>query len=152
MQLLIDNRQEEFEINQELVDEVKKVVNECLMQERGKTEYEVSVSFVNNEEIKTLNAMYRNKDSETDVLSFPIEDDEFMIEGQEAMLGDIVISVEKAKEQAIELGHSFEREIMYLTAHSMFHLMGYDHMEDEEKKIMRQKEKDVMKSLQIFRS
>ncbi|WDV44523.1 rRNA maturation RNase YbeY [Clostridiaceae bacterium M8S5] len=152
MQLLIDNRQEKIEISQEIIEDIKKVVSECLMLERGNTDYEVSVSFVDNEEIKTLNKMYRNKDSYTDVLSFPIEDDSIFIEGQESMLGDIVISVEKGIAQAKELGHSIKRELMYLTAHSMFHLLGYDHMTETEKEIMRQKEKDVMKNLKIFKS
>ena len=111
---------------------------------------EVSVSFVDNEEIRELNREYRNVDSPTDVLSFPMEEDSLGL--FTPLLGDIVISLERALEQSKEYGHSFEREIAYLTAHSMFHLLGYDHMTNEDKKVMREKEKSVMKTLKIFKN
>ena len=103
----------------------------------------------NSLEIKELNKMYRNMDKATDVLSFPMDEDILV---PMPLLGDIIISIETAREQANELGHSLNREICYLIAHSMFHLMGYDHMEEEEKKEMRLKEKQVMKDIGIFKA
>lgn len=152
MELLIDNRQNEIAITQKLIDDIKLVAKECLLLERESTDFEVSISFVDNEEIKRLNSAYRHKDTETDVLSFPLDNEDFLMKDQVTMLGDIVISVEKAKTQAEELGHSFDREILYLTAHSMLHLLGYDHMNEEDKTDMRQREKTVMKNLKIFRN
>ncbi len=144
----IDNRQSKYEITEELEKLLELVINEALMVEGISKDYEVSISFVENSEIRELNREYRGVDSETDVLSFPMED-EFEI--STLLLGDIIISIERAKEQSLEYGHTLEREIAYLTAHSMFHLMGYDHMNEEEKKIMRNKEKQVMKNLGIFK-
>lgn len=144
----IDNRQSKYEITEELEKLLELVINEALMVEGISKDYEVSISFVGNSEIRELNREYRGVDSETDVLSFPMED-EFEI--STLLLGDIIISIERAKEQSLEYGHTLEREIAYLTAHSMFHLMGYDHMNEEEKKIMRNKEKQVMKNLGIFK-
>ena len=92
--------------------------------------------------------MYRGIDNETDVLSFPMEG-EFPMDV--SMLGDIIISAEKAQEQSVEYGHSLIREISYLTAHSMLHLLGYDHMEEDEKRVMRDKEKAIMERLGIFK-
>lgn len=151
MEIFIDNRQDEILLDEEIETMINKVVKECLLYEKIGTDYEISVSFVNNEEIKDLNTRFRGKNKETDVLSFPM-DEEIDIEGQTPLLGDIVISVEKAQEQANEYNHSLIREIAYLTAHSMLHLMGYDHMTEEDKKIMRDKEKDIMKNLGIFKN
>lgn len=145
----IDNRQDKYEISEEMEDLIEKVIKEALNVEGKSEDYEVSISFVDNNEIKTLNRDYRGVDNETDVLSFPIED---QFEFSTPILGDIIISLEKADEQAKEYGHTLEREVAYLTAHSMFHLMGYDHMNDEEKLIMRNKEKQVMKNLKIFKN
>ncbi|MBU5313596.1 rRNA maturation RNase YbeY [Tissierella carlieri] len=149
MEIFIDNRQDKVEINEEISEIIQKVVNEVLSFENKSLDCEVSVSFVDNQEIKELNREYRGVDKDTDVLSFPMED-EFFIEGP-ILLGDIIISMEKALEQSEDFGHSLYREIAYLTAHSMFHLLGYDHMEDEEKSIMREKEKEIMKRLKIFK-
>lgn len=149
MELYIDNRQEKIQVSQEVNELIEKVAREVLIFEQETLDCEISVSLVDNEEIRELNRDYRNKDSETDVLSFPM-DDEFLMEGP-ILLGDIIISVEKALEQANDFGHSVEREIAYLTAHSMLHLLGYDHMQEEEKSIMRSKEKEIMKRLKIFK-
>lgn len=114
---------------------------------------EVSVLFVDNEKIREMNRDYRNKDIETDVLSFPQYDD-VIVESEKEMhvlLGDIVISLEKAKEQAEEFNHSLTRELCYLTVHSMFHLFGYDHMMDDEKKVMRDKEEKILTDAGITR-
>ena len=113
---------------------------------------EISLTLVEPEEIKSLNAEYRNVDSVTDVLSFPqFEDKEQMPSGGELCLGDVVICVERAQQQAEEYGHSFEREMVYLLVHSLLHLLGYDHMDDDEKAIMREKEEHVMEHVDLRR-
>lgn len=117
---------------------------------------EVSVSFVTPEEIQSLNRDYRNVDSVTDVLSFPQFDSvDDLIDMQEetgvAELGDVVICMDRAKEQAEEFGHPLEREVIYLFVHSILHLLGYDHMEEEQKAEMRAREDEVMGELGITR-
>ena len=113
---------------------------------------EVSLTLVEPEEIKEINAEYRNVDSVTDVLSFPqYECVDDMPEEGELMLGDVVICVERAKEQAEDFGHSYEREFVYLFVHSLLHLLGYDHMEDDEKAVMREKEEMVMSHIDLTR-
>ena len=114
---------------------------------------EISVTFVDMNEIHELNREYRGVDRPTDVLSFPqFEDmDNDIPEQGEICLGDVVICRDKAAEQAEEFGHSFEREIVYLFVHSILHLMGYDHMEEDEKKVMRSREEEIMGHLGIER-
>lgn len=148
MEIYIDNRQSDIDISEETKDLFGKVIKECLLVEGKTLDYEVSISLVDNSEIKDLNRDYRGVDRETDVLSFPLDDDFGM---DLPLLGDIIISVEMAIKQAEEYGHSVERELAYLTAHSMFHLMGYDHMDEAEKQVMRNKEKLVMNNLGIFK-
>lgn len=145
---------------------LRKVVEECLDYEECPYEAEVNILFTNDEEIKQINMEYREIDRSTDVLSFPsieyetpgdfskLEEDVasyFHPETGELLLGDIVISVDRAKLQAEEYGHSLEREVAFLTAHSMFHLFGYDHMEETDRKIMEQKQEEVLHRLQIMR-
>jgi probable rRNA maturation factor len=111
---------------------------------------EISVTFTDNEEIKKLNAQYRNIDAATDVLSFPMGENgkyDLNHETGAKILGDIVISMEKAVEQADAFDHSLQREVAYLTAHSVLHLLGYDHVENMEKVRMREKEELVMEQL-----
>ena len=118
----------------------------------------VSITLTCPSYIKKINNEYRNIDKETDVLSFPMfeknEIDE-LIENQnnvvEDVLGDIIISVDRVKEQAIEYGHSFERELAYMVVHGFYHLMGYDHMNDDEKFVMRAKEENILNKLRITR-
>lgn len=148
MNIYFDDRQDSIEISRELERLLESVIKECLRVEGLDEDYEVSVSFVTDEEIQDLNKDYRGVDKVTDVLSFPV-DDEFDV--GDKLLGDIIISTNRAKEQAEDYGHEFIREMAYLTAHSMFHLMGYDHMDDDEKSDMRSKEKLVMKNLNIFK-
>jgi len=115
---------------------------------------EVSVTLTNNVYIHELNKKYRDIDRPTDVLSFALNegDEPEVIDGPEVnMLGDIIISVERAVEQAADYGHSVEREIAFLTVHGMLHLLGYDHMEEEDRKEMRQEEDFVMDKLGITR-
>ena len=112
----------------------------------------LSVSFVDAEEIQRLNREYRGKDAVTDVLSFPQFDPyEYMQDWDEVSLGDVVICEERARQQAEEFGHSYERELIYLFVHSCFHLLGYDHETEEEKKVMREKEEKVMTELDLRR-
>lgn len=150
MEIYIDNRQDEIEINQDVKEMIKKTIKEVLIFENKTLDCEISVSFVNNDEIQELNKEYRGLDKETDVLSFPMEE-EFFIEGAPYLLGDVIISLEKALEQSREYGHSLIREISYLTTHSIFHLLGYDHIDEEEKDVMRSKEKEIMRRLAIFK-
>ena len=114
---------------------------------------EISVTFVNMEEIHELNKLHRRVDKPTDVLSFPQFEDvcEEAPEEGEICLGDVVICREKAAEQAEEFGHSFEREILYLFVHSVLHLLGYDHMEEGEKKVMRAREEKIMEHIDVLR-
>ncbi len=144
MELCIDNRQN-LPLPQGIEEKIEKALLAGLAVEGYTTKVEISLSFVGEEEIRTLNREYRNRDDITDVLSFPLEED-FPQENE--LLGDIVLCVKRAEEQAREYGHSTERELIYLSIHSLFHLLGYDHMEEEEKKIMRQKEKDSLKKLE----
>ena len=145
--VFFDDRQDVMEITKDNEDAIKNAVDAVLTAEGLNGDFEVSVSFVTNEEIKELNREYRNVDSETDVLSFPMNEE---FDGVN-ILGDIVISTQKIIEQANDFNHSLEREMCYLTVHSMLHLLGYDHMNKEEKNKMRAKEKEIMKKLKIFK-
>ena len=112
----------------------------------------VSVTFTDNEGIRDLNRQYRNMDKPTDVLSFPLIDfeggDEPPVDEPQAMLGDIVLSLEQAAAQADEFGHSFEREAAFLTVHSMLHLLGYDHVNgEEEDREMRRRQREILEGM-----
>ena len=123
------------------------------MHNLDKERCEISVTFVDLDEIHELNKQYRGVDKPTDVLSFPQFDDleEEIPEVCEICLGDVVICEQKAREQAEEFGHSFERELVYLFTHSVLHLLGYDHMEEDEKKAMRAREEEIMKQIGLMR-
>ncbi len=136
-----NDQQDNIEISQEMLELLEKVIVTAAELE-GYSGGEVSVAFVDNQQIKELNNKYREKDEATDVLSFPIDDE---------MLGDIIISTRRAAEQAEEYGHSLKRELAYLTVHGMLHLFGYDHHNKEEKDEMRQKEERVLTQLDISR-
>jgi len=158
MNILIDNRQDKVKNVAEIEVLVEEAIKKVLELEDLQEDYEISVSFVDNDEIRKLNKYYRGIDQETDVLSFPLEEFELVeedeineVEEERVLLGDIVISLEKAMEQAQEYGHSFEREVAYLTVHGMLHLLGYDHMEEKEKKMMREKEEAVLAELNLSR-
>ena len=140
-------------VTQEILDTMMQAAEYCLDAEQIDTERsEISVTFVSLEEIHELNREYRQVDSPTDVLSFPQFDDlDDLPEEGEIMLGDVVICSDRAKEQAEEFGHSFEREIIYLFVHSVLHLLGYDHMEEDEKRIMRRREEEVMERIGLKR-
>lgn len=144
----------------------KKVIEACLDYEECPYEVEVSILLTDNEQIRQINQEFREIDAPTDVLSFPVVEYEvpgdfshledavagyFHPESGELLLGDIVLSIERAEEQAEEYGHSLLRELAFLTAHSMFHLFGYDHMEEDERRVMEEKQKEVLDKLQILR-
>ena len=141
--------------NKEYKDIIKKVLDECFREEKleGKNLY-VNVVLTNAQNIKVINKEHRGIDKETDVLSFPMferEDLENIQLENEDVLGDMVISIERVEEQAKEYGHSFERELSYMVVHSFYHLLGYDHMNDEDKKEMRKKEENILNKLNITR-
>ena len=145
--------EEEQVVSQEILDTMMKAAELCIDAENIDVDRsEISVTFVDMEEIHQLNRDYREVDSPTDVLSFPQFDDlNDLPEEGEIALGDVVICKDKAEEQAQEFGHSFEREIIYLFVHSVLHLLGYDHMDEDEKKILRRQEEAVMEQLGITR-
>ncbi len=138
---------------------VKKVLDKCF-EEEGLLDSKLimTITFTTPEEIRKINKKYRKIDKATDVLSFPMfekyELDEKIKNGDfpyEDVLGDVIISIEKVREQAKEYGHSFERELSYMLVHGFYHLMGYDHIEEEDKKIMRPKEEKILNELKITR-
>lgn len=142
--VLIKNDQKKIKMTPDLRRLVKRAVLAVLDFEDFGRRAEVSVTFTDNERIHELNREYRNVDRPTDVLSFPLSDGEdYDTDGDAVLLGDIVISLERAQTQAEEYGHSFEREVAFLTVHSMLHLLGYDHEtspEDERDMFARQDE------------
>ena len=144
----INNDQSIVKITPALRGLIRRAVTQTLLYEDFSRPCEVSVTFTDNEKIRELNRTYRNIDRETDVLSFPLFDEDFS-DGEKAALGDVVISLEKAVRQAEEYGHSFEREVAFLTVHSLLHLLGYDHetsAEDEKEMFFRQEE--ILKLMQ----
>ncbi|NCC15140.1 MAG: rRNA maturation RNase YbeY [Clostridia bacterium] len=155
MTILIDNRTEEA-LSLELSQVIEKIIVDSLAYEGFEKPCEVSVSIVDNEEIRQINKQFRAIDRATDVLSFPLltfEEGELVDcnEKNEVLLGDIIISLERAREQAEEYGHSLKREIAFLTAHSMLHLLGYDHMDEEEEKEMFAKQREILNKAGIPR-
>lgn len=143
----------DFELENELLEKMEEGAVICVDQEgidAGRVE--ISLTLVDADEIQQLNRDYRNVDKVTDVLSFPQYDDlnELPEEG-EIMLGDVIICRQRAEEQAEEFGHSVEREMVYLFVHSVCHLLGYDHMEEDEKAEMRAKEESVMEQINVTR-
>lgn len=136
---------------------IETVVNETIKQENLTNEMlECSFIFVDNEQIREINANYRQKDAVTDVITFAIEDEmpgEIKIQGipMPRMLGDVFISLPRTREQAERYGHSFERELSFLAVHGCLHLLGYDHLEPEEEKVMFGKQEDILNALGIRR-
>lgn len=141
-------------------DDIQAVIFAVLDLEEVTHDVEVSLTYTDNEEIRLINKEHRDKDMATDVLSFPmvqVIDGELQLEDSknyttgDIMLGDIIISLERAEEQAKDFGHSFKREVCFLVAHSMLHLLGYDHMTEEEETRMISKQKIVMEKVGILR-
>ena len=157
--IYIENEQEILPVTEEIESLINAVIEASLKYEKVEETAEVNVLIVDNETIRQINNEQRNIDSATDVLSFPMLDFENgkMIKTEadyfegDLVLGDIVVSFERAKEQSEEFGHSFNREVGFLVCHSMLHLLGYDHMEESERQIMRQKEEAILESINLTR-
>lgn len=148
----------DIEENSKYIEIIERVIGQAFKKENiDKLNLYTNIILTNPENIKKINEKYRKIDKETDVLSFPMfEKDEIQNmknngNNIEEALGDIVISIERVKEQAEEYGHSFERELAYMLVHGFYHLMGYDHIDEEDKKIMREKEEGVLSLLNIQR-
>lgn len=148
----------EWEENAQYKELIKQVLLTCFKQENLENCFlSMSVTLTDNETIRKINQEYREIDKATDVLSFPmlekeeIEQIKEKKQQREEIFGDIIISIPKVKEQAKEFGHSIQRELAYMLVHGFYHLMGYDHMTEEEKKQMREKEEIVLKKLNITR-
>ena len=149
----------DVEENSKYEDIINLVIDKCFKVERlEKLNLYISITLTTPEHIRKINNEFRQIDKETDVLSFPMfeknELDE-MVEKQDNFvpetIGDIIISVQRVEEQAKEYGHSFERELAYMVVHGFYHLMGYDHMVEEDKVVMREKEENVLNILNIVR-
>ncbi|ADL51200.1 rRNA maturation RNase YbeY [Clostridium cellulovorans] len=165
--IYLDNRQSEVEVDDDFNGTIRKVIDYALKEEGVNIPYEISIIYVDNETIRNINSDTRKIDKVTDVLSFPMldypkgqvykntyEDQSFHVVDLDdgyLVLGDIVLSLEKAKEQSEEYGHSYLRETCYLVIHSVLHLLGYDHMEEEEKGIMRKREETILSEFSIVR-
>ena len=149
----------DIEENKKYEEIIKRVVKKCFETENMEnSKLYISITLTTPNNIQEINKQYRKIDKATDVLSFPMfekQEIDAKIQNQdfefEDVLGDIVISVEQVKVQALEYGHSFERELAYMVVHGFYHLMGYDHMVEEDKMLMRQKEENVLNILEITR-
>lgn len=145
----------DIEENKEYEEIIRKVLNKCFKEEKleNKKLY-VNVVLTDSKNIQSINKKHRGIDRPTDVLSFPmfkkVELDNLKIKNED-ILGDMVISIEKVKQQGEEYGHTFKRELAYMVVHSFYHLLGYDHMTKNDKKEMRQKEEDILQKLDINR-
>ncbi len=150
---------QDIEPKKEYEQIIRKVLTECFKEEKLEdSKLYITITLTNPENIQKINREYRNIDKATDVLSFPmfernelnqkIEKKDFE---HEDVLGDIIISIKKVEEQAIEYNHSFERELSYMLVHGFYHLMGYDHIKEEDKKEMRPKEEKILEKLKITR-
>ena len=132
------------------LEEVRKFIDFAL-KELKLTNVMFNVIIINNEEIHKINKQYRGIDRPTDVISFALEDDDTFVKTDKRILGDIYISIDKAKEQANEYGHSFLRELCFLTIHGILHLLGYDHMEKEDEKVMFELQERILSAYGVKR-
>lgn len=149
MSLSIDFLDETNEVPTDLINQIEELLNFAAQKEEIESGSELSVTFVSNEKIQEINREYRNKDYATDVISFALEEmgeGEIEVSGGDMprVLGDIIISVKKAEEQAEEYGHSFQREIGFLAVHGLLHLLGYDHENEEDEKIMFDRQRAIL--------
>lgn len=155
VKVYISNNQKDVKVPTGIRLLIRRCCHAVLLDEGIEQACEVSVNFINNEQIRELNREYRGKDTPTDVLSFPLgEDGHYDTNGDTnaLMLGDIAISIEKAMEQAERYNHSLQREIAFLTVHSMLHLLGYDHEDGGLPALrMREKEETILKKLGLSR-
>ena len=159
-EIILENNQDELPIDSGITDTIERVIIKTLDYEGCDFSAQVSVTIADADEIRRINRQMRNIDAVTDVLSFPMLEfdesrkmitDDYDLDGDNLMLGDIVICATRAKEQAEEFGHSFLREMAFLTVHSMLHLLGYDHMEEEQEREMFARQEEILNSLGITR-
>ncbi len=149
----------DIEENNEYEEIIKKVIERCYKEENlENSKLFITITLTDPENIQRINKEYRNIDKPTDVLSFPMFEKEELDKkianndfGYEDILGDIIISIKRVEEQAEEYGHSFERELSYMVVHGFYHLMGYDHIREEDKIKMRPKEEKILQALKIER-
>ena len=149
----------DIEPNNKYEETIKKVLEQCFKEEKiENSKLSITITLTNPDNIQKINKEYRNIDKQTDVLSFPMFEKQELEEKiknedfeHEDILGDIIISIQKVQEQAKEYEHSFERELSYMVVHGFYHLMGYDHIKEEDKKQMRPKEEKVLNDLKIQR-
>jgi probable rRNA maturation factor len=156
MHLTLDLIDQTESLSTENLEMIEKMLHHAAQSEGIEAGSELSVTFVNNEEIQQINHEYRGKNVPTDVISFAMEElgegeMAIEVEGVPRMLGDIIISVDRAKEQAADYGHSEERELGFLAIHGFLHLLGYDHMEEDEEKEMTQKQEAILQSFGLRR-
>lgn len=154
VRIYFSNQQKKTRVNPGLKLLVLYAVNTALSCEGWTRPSSVSVTFTDNKGIREKNLEFRGIDAPTDVLSFPMYDirgGEVPEKGEPVMLGDIVLSLEKAYEQSLEYGHSYKRECAFLVVHSVLHLLGYDHMEPEDEEEMRARQRIIMKKMRIER-
>ncbi|MCM2531602.1 rRNA maturation RNase YbeY [Neobacillus pocheonensis] len=156
MNLMIDFLDETNELTEEQLQEIERLLNFAAKKENIEEESEVSVTFVSNERIQEINREYRDKDNATDVISFAMEElgeGEVELVGPDMprVLGDIIISVPKTKEQAEEYGHSFIRELGFLSVHGFLHLLGYDHMNEADEVQMFTLQKEILNEYGLSR-
>ena len=151
LKVYFENAQEKKEVRYSLKMLIRRAIEATLKYEKFDDDAEVSVTFTDNQKIRRMNKKFRNIDKSTDVLSFPLFDEESpdnFVSELDCMLGDIVISLERAKAQSEEFGHSYERETAFLAVHSVLHLLGYDHEISEDDDIdMRKRQSDVMEKI-----
>lgn len=155
LKVMISNRQKDIKIPSGIRLLIRRCCHAVLHAENFHEDAEVSISFVNNEQIRQLNLEFRNRDMPTDVLSFPLGENGVYDRNMETgmlQLGDVVISMEKAVEQSRIYGHSLQREVGFLTVHSMLHLLGYDHENGGLEQVrMREKEESILENLGLQR-
>ena len=159
--ITIENEQNKVEISEKITDIIEAAIVLFMHKEHLEQDYEVSVIIIDDDGIREINREHRNIDKSTDVLSFPLvefkdgelisDEGDYDMDEELLFLGDIIISAETAMRQSLEYGHSFEREIAFLTAHSCYHLLGYDHMTKEEEEVMINKQEDVLSEMGLKR-
>ncbi len=161
MAIYIENLQSKLEISAKHILLIEQCMEKILENEKLDIPVELNILIVDNDEIRNINREHRNVDSATDVLSFPMVEmhegeilsmaGDFDLDENSLILGDIIISAEKAREQAEQYGHSFEREIGFLSTHGLLHILGYDHETPEQEQKMRDKQETVLKAMGLCR-
>lgn len=156
MTLIIDSMDETQELTEQQIIDIERLLNFAAQKQNVEDYSEVSVTFVSNERIQEINREYRDKDAATDVISFAMEElgeGEVELVGADLpnVLGDIIISVPRAREQAEEYGHAFERELGFLAVHGFLHLLGYDHMTEADEKVMFTLQKEILNEYGLTR-